>query len=205
VLRLRDVELVVTSFDRPNLAFAVERAADDRDRFARIRALLRRQRGGGVLIYTPTRHLTELVTRALLRRSVAVAPYHAGLTGDVRRSVLGAFLRDRVRVIVATTAFGMGIDKPDVRRVLHWGPSRTLEGYYQEAGRAGRDGRPAECRIVWCPKDLRFAVGAREVRTYLERRSCRRRMLLGYFGERLAECGGCDVCGMPGDAPPDSL
>jgi len=97
--------------------------------------------------------------------------------------------------VVATTAFGMGIDKPDVRTVLHWGPAHTLDGYYQEAGRAGRDGAPAECLVLWRDGDLRWAGIAPEMKTYLQRRACRRRMLLRYFGERLSQCAGCDVCG----------
>ena len=108
---------------------------------------------------------------------------------------LGAFLHDKAPVIVATSAFGMGIDKPDVRLVLHWGPPRTLEAYYQEAGRAGRDGRPSRCRILWRPDDFRYGEITPEMRTYVERRRCRRRLLLEHFGERLSACNGCDVCG----------
>ena len=194
VLRIPHAEVVVTSFDRPNLRFAVERVRDNRGRFARLRELIRTA-GGPVVVYGPTRRLVELVTRALLRRSVRAAPYHAGLTAGVRRRVLDAFLHDRVGVVVGTTAFGMGIDKPDVRRVLHWGPARTLEGYYQEAGRAGRDGAPAECVVLWRPEDLRFGEHAAAMRRYVERRRCRRRALLEYFGEQIAGCSGCDVCG----------
>lgn len=201
VLRVPGAEVVVTSFDRPNLAFLVERVRDDRERFATIRALVLDTEGAAI-VYTPTRRLAEVVTRALLRRSVRAAPYHAGLTDDVRRKVLLAFLRDRVRVVVATTAFGMGIDKPDVRRVLHWGPSRTLEGYYQEAGRAGRDGRRAECLLLWRRDDFAFGTVTPEMRRYVETRRCRRRVLLEYFGERLTRCSGCDVCGLtPGASP----
>src|SRR5436189_176740 len=128
VLRMADAEVVVTSFDRPNLRFSVRRVRDDRERFGLIRQRVR-DAAGASLIYAPTRRLTELVTRALLRSSVRAAPYHAGLSASIRRRVLRAFLTDQVRVIVATSAFGMGIDKPDVRQVLHWGPPPTLEAY----------------------------------------------------------------------------
>src|SRR5207237_8779572 len=117
-------EVVVTSFDRPNLRFAVQRVRDDRERFAAIRPRVR-VAAGASLIYTPTRRLTELVTRALLRSSVRAAPYHAGLSPGIRRRVLRAFLADEIRVIVATSAFGMGIDKADVRHVLPSRPSAT--------------------------------------------------------------------------------
>src|SRR5206468_12846209 len=100
---------------------------------------------------------------------------------------------DPVHVIVATGAVGMGIDKPDVRRVIHWGPPRNLEAYYQEAGRAGRDGAPAECLVLWRPADLRWGDLSPEMRRYIEVRRCRRRMLFEYFGDRLEQCRGCDV------------
>ncbi len=194
VLRMRDAAVVLTSFDRPNLTFVVERVPDDRARFARVRALLG-EAGGPVILYTPTRRLTELVARALRRMGVRALPYHAGLTPAIRRGVLLAFLRETAPIVVATSAFGMGIDRPDVRRVLHWGPPRSLEGYYQEAGRAGRDGRPAECRILWQPADFDWGEIAPAMRRYVEARRCRRRTLLEYFGERLERCAGCDRCG----------
>jgi len=147
-------------------------------------------------VYAPTRRLTELVARALLRMGVRAAPYHAGLSAATRRELLLDFLRDRVPVVVATSAFGMGIDKPDVRLVLHWGPPPTLEAYYQEAGRAGRDGRRAACVMLWRPEDLAWGNCSPQVRRYVEARTCRRRMLLAYFGERAARCSGCDRCGM---------
>src|SRR5437870_1464299 len=194
VLRIPQAEVVVTSFDRPNLVFRVERVRDDRERFARVRQLIRGVTGS-VIVYTPTRRLTELVTRALLRMGVRAAPYHAGLSGATRRRVLRAFLAGRAPVVVATSAFGMGIDKPDVRRVLHWGPPRTLEAYYQEAGRAGRDGRGSECVIVWRPADFDWGDAATAIRRYVEAHACRRGALLAYFGERAVACAGCDVCG----------
>ncbi len=190
-----DAEVVVTSFDRPNLDFRVCRVRDDRERFATIRQHVRTGAGAS-LIYTPTRRLTELVARALLRSSVRAAPYHAGLSPGIRRRVLRAFLTDQVRVIVATSAFGMGIDKPDVRQVLgmgidkpdvrqvlHWGPPPTLEAYYQEAGRGGRDGNAAECLILWRRQDLAWGNIASPMRRYVEARRDHRHMILEYFGE----------------------
>jgi ATP-dependent DNA helicase RecQ len=182
VLRMPDAEVVVTSFDRPNLVFAVRRVRDDRERFALVRAAVQGATGAS-LIYAPTRRLTELVTRALLRVSVRAAPYHAGLSASTRRRVLRAFLGDGVRVIVATSAFGMGIDKPDVRRVLHWGPPPTLEAYYQEAGRAGRDGQASECLILWHPRDLVLGNIGPAMKRYVECRNGHRALILEYFGE----------------------
>jgi len=195
VLRIPHAETVLTSFDRPNLVFQVEHVRDDRERFARVRELVRVAEGSSI-VYTPTRRLTELVTRALLRMGVRAAPYHAGLTPSMRRRVLRAFLSGQAPIVVATSAFGMGIDKADVRRVVHWGPPRTLEGYYQEAGRAGRDGRRSECVLVWHASDCAWSDATAEVRRYVAARTCRRRMLLAYFGERAATCSGCDVCGV---------
>ena len=182
VLRMPDAQVVVTSFDRPNLSFGVRRVGDDRERFALIRARLR-EAPGASLIYTPTRRLTELVTRALLRASVRAAPYHAGLTPAIRRRVLRAFLADAVPVIVATSAFGMGIDKPDVRQVLHWGPPPTLEAYYQEAGRGGRDGKPCDCLVLWNRPDFSWGNVSPAMKHYVESRRRHRELILEYFGE----------------------
>ena len=195
VLRVPQADVIITSFDRPNLIFLVERVRDDRARFARVRELVRYAVGHTVL-YTPTRRLTELVARALLRAGVAAAPYHAGLLPETRRQLLVDFLQDRVPVVVATSAFGMGIDKPDVRRVIHWGPPSTLEAYYQEAGRAGRDGAPAECTILWRPAD--FTWGDCDT-CHASLRGGPRRAAAACCSRTSAkrECGagGCDRCG----------
>ena len=183
VLRIPDAAVIVTSFDRPNLGFATRRIRDDRERFAVIRQRVK-EGSGASLIYTPTRRLTELVTRGLLRTSVRAAPYHAGLSAGFRRRVLRAFLSDRVTVIVATSAFGMGIDKPDVRRVLHWGPPPTLESYYQEAGRGGRDGKVSDCIVLWHPNDFSWGNISPAMRRYVEAHRNHRELILEYFGER---------------------
>jgi len=194
VLRIPQAEVVVTSFDRPNLTFGVERVRDDRDRFTRIRERVHHG-AGTTVVYTPTRRLSEVVARALHFAGVRAAPYHAGLSAGMRRALLADFLEDRLPVVVATSAFGMGIDKADVRRVLHWGPPPSLESYYQEAGRAGRDGLPAECRLLWRSQDLGWGHVDPAIRRYVTGRGCRRKLLLAHFGEVLARCAGCDRCG----------
>jgi ATP-dependent DNA helicase RecQ len=182
VLRMPQADVIVTSFDRPNLVFTTRRVRDDRERFAFMRQRVK-ESSGASLIYTPTRRLTELVTRALLRRSIRAAPYHAGLSARVRARVLRAFLSGDLNVVVATSAFGMGIDKPDVRQVLHWGPAPSLEAYYQEAGRAGRDGTVSECVILWRPEDFAWGNIGPAMKRYVEARTDHRAVILNYFGE----------------------
>ncbi len=140
------------SFDRPNLWFGVVRVDSEQ---RRLRALLDLLRSDDhmVIVYAPTRGLTESLARALGRAGHRAAPYHAGLTKVRRAATLEAFLDDRVDVIVATCAFGMGIDKPNVRMVVHWTLPATPEAYYQEAGRAGRDGAFSRCVLLWRPGD----------------------------------------------------
>jgi ATP-dependent DNA helicase RecQ len=136
------------SFDRANLWFGVVRVGSERERLAALVRLLADD-DRMVIVYAPTRSVTEAVARALVEVGHRAAPYHAGLPRERRRHTLAAFLEDRVDVIVATCAFGMGIDKPEVRMVVHWTLPPTPEAYYQEAGRAGRDGAPARCVLLW--------------------------------------------------------
>jgi ATP-dependent DNA helicase RecQ len=150
-----DAAEIVGSFDRRNLRFEVVRVHGNDDRLARLVVMVRTTRGL-VVVYAPTRGLTEGLARILVEGGVLAAPYHAGMKPDERRAVLDGFLSDRIRVVVATCAFGMGIDKPDVRLVAHWTMPSTPESYYQEAGRAGRDGNPARCVLFHHPGDELF-------------------------------------------------
>lgn len=217
VLGLRRPVMVTASFDRPNLFFAARRVAGERARFAVLEERLAAVRGSAI-VYVPTRNRADGAAGVLRWHGVSAAPYHAGLPAAARRALLRRFLDGEVRVIVATTAFGMGIDKPDVRLVAHLGVPTRPEAYYQEAGRAGRDGRPARCELLWCAHDLERAGhpghaaapragaawteqaeaarrGLDAMRRYVTTRGCRRRVLLEYLGERMVRCAGCDRCG----------
>lgn len=143
------------SFDRRNLWFGAVKVESEKERLNALLALLRGDDAMSI-VYTPTRGTTEAVARALSRAGHRAAPYHAGLAKGTRATTLDDFLRDRVDVIVATCAFGMGIDKPSVRQVVHWTPPPTPEAYYQEAGRAGRDGEFARCVLLWRPADAQL-------------------------------------------------
>jgi ATP-dependent DNA helicase RecQ len=148
-----DAREIVGSFDRPNLKFEVISVTGRDDRLARLVALVRAT-AGAAIVYAPTRGLVEGIARVLLENGVAAAPYHAGMTASERSVVLQRFLGDDVRVVVATCAFGMGIDKASVRLVAHWTMPATPESYYQEAGRAGRDRAPARCVLFHHPGDV---------------------------------------------------
>jgi len=153
VLGLRDPVEVVQSFDRPNLSWAAARVRTEGERWDRLWENVCREPGAQV-IYAGTRGAVETLTRAIRARGVPAAPYHAGLPREVRSRVQDAFLAGEVRVMVATNAFGMGVDKADIRAVIHWSPPASLEAYYQEAGRGGRDGRPAGALALWSSGDL---------------------------------------------------
>ncbi len=257
----RGLRAFVDSFDRPNLWFGVHVVRNERERFAALDGLL--VRGETAIVYAPTRKSTETLALALRHRGHAASPYHAGLDAGTRSAVLDSFMRDRVTVIVATSAFGMGIDKPGVRRVIHWSMPPTPESYYQEAGRAGRDGAPARCVLlfhrddaalhrrqldvtfpprrlleaIWSgrqdaarvPANVRDSadrlrlelhpergnpdwkrVSARRaaterriatMRAYAIANRCRRKALIGYFGEAVRTCSGCDRCITRGHPP----
>ena len=207
VLGLRSPVRVATSFDRPNLHFRVQPFAAEGPRLARLAERLRRLEESAV-IYQPTRNRTDGIAGILSRWGFPAAPYHAGLPGAERTRLLDRFMSGDARIIVATNAFGMGIDKPDVRLVVHLGIPARPESYWQEAGRAGRDGRPARCELMWVPGDLRLArqmamsrkqapaaaAGFAAMERYLTTTGCRRRVLLEYLGETPIACGGCDNC-----------
>lgn len=199
-LRLGLVERIVGSFDRPNLFFAATRVQGEEERRRTLLGMLRPARGPA-LVYVPTRRLAERWARSLINAGAVAAPYHAGLEHSVRRGIQHQFTADRLECVVATTAFGLGIDKADVRRVIHLGLATSLEAYYQEAGRAGRDGKRARCDVIWTKGDLKLqrTIVADQRRLdpllrYLTAFGCRRALLLAHFGERLRHCGGCDRC-----------
>lgn len=152
-LGLRDPAQVVQSFDRPNLSWEAVRVRNPGERWNRLWEAVGGERGAQI-VYAGTRGGVERLTAALRRRGVEAAPYHAGLPREVRARVQDAFLAGACRVMVATNAFGMGVDKPDIRCVTHWSPPASLEAYYQEAGRGGRDGEPARALVLWGPEDL---------------------------------------------------
>lgn len=155
-LGLRDPLVMVRSFDRPNLSWVVARVGGPAERMRALYRLLR-DRPGPAIVYAPTRGSVEAVRNRLAGFGLAAQAYHAGLSGAARTAVQSSFMEDRARVVVATNAFGMGIDKADVRTVAHVALPSTLEAYYQEAGRAGRDGEPAMCVAFHAPLDLGLA------------------------------------------------
>jgi ATP-dependent DNA helicase RecQ len=217
-LALRDPAIHLTSFNRPNLHYEVR--PKSKRSYAELLSLARG--GGAGIVYCLSRRRVEELAALLHGDGVRAAAYHAGLAAEHRRETQDAFIRDDLQVVIATVAFGMGINKPDVRWVVHYDLPKTLEGYSQESGRAGRDGDAARCRLYFGAADIRTAefliqqkldpeTGAaleaeqrlarqqlRQVLKFAESTECRRALLLTYLGESFAgPCGACDNCEAP--------
>lgn len=211
-LNLHSPRVFISSFDRPNLSLNVFRGLNGAEKLKAINRFLGMREGESGIIYCLSRKTTEQLAEKLEALGVSARPYHAGLSADKRRETQQAFIADQLRVVVATIAFGMGIDKSNVRWVIHYNLPKSIESYYQEIGRAGRDGDPADTLLFYNYADIvqleKFAREShlREInlerldrmREYAESNVCRRRILLNYFGEvSAADCGNCDVCKSP--------
>lgn len=211
-LRLKTPRIIRASFNRDNLFYQVAPRIDTAVELQLLWFLNNHAREAGIIYRTSRNSVIETV-KFLTSNGMSALPYHAGLSSETRNENQEAFSRDKVAVIVATIAFGMGIDKPNVRFVVHADLPKSIEGYYQETGRAGRDGKPAHCLLLYSQRDIKklcyFAdqatnEGARrkayeqikQIQSFATSNKCRREQLLGYFGEKLqkSNCAACDIC-----------
>jgi len=209
VLRLHQARQYATSFDRPNIRYTV---LEKHRPQSQLRRFLARRTNESGIVYALSRRRVEEVAAYLREQGYSAAAYHAGLDRETRKDVQERFIRDDLLIVVATVAFGMGIDKPNVRFVVHYDLPRHMEGYYQETGRAGRDGLPSEALLLFGLQDVATARAQLENKAsedqrridihklnsmvgFAESLTCRRRVLLGYLGEQMdQDCGNCDVC-----------